>query len=110
LDNRRVRGIAPTTSAPPHDDRAIDSTAAEQRRVRRIDDGIDALLRDVALSYLDAICVHAEFVRLTPNPKIQIPTRARECRKQRLVFGVWNLFGFWDLDFGVFSRPIQMLL
>jgi hypothetical protein len=36
-------------------DRPVDPAAAEQRRVGRVDDRVDALLRDVAADDLDAV-------------------------------------------------------
>jgi hypothetical protein len=44
-----------------------------------------------------------------PNPKIQIPNKSKAPNSKsggfstvaELEFGIWSLFGIWDLDFGI---------
>ena len=50
----RIAGILEDRGAAAPMDRAVDAAAAEQRRVRRVHDGVDLLLRDVALDQNDA--------------------------------------------------------
>src|SRR5262249_29425140 len=43
------------------------------------------------------------------NPKIQIPKPNKTLKPKSLggglEFGIWGLFGIWDLGFGVFWHP-----
>jgi hypothetical protein len=50
--------------------RAIDAATSEQRAVRRVDDGVDRLLRDVALNNED-VSSHDSFRILRGFPELK---------------------------------------
>ena len=69
--------------------RAIDAAAAAQSAVRRVDDGVGVLMRDVTLEQLDSTRPDGEFAHARHPPQMALHTARRRAVPARWGRGKW---------------------